>query len=98
MPLVVSAICGDGIKSASEVCDGSLFGSTNTSCTAYGWLYGSVTCASCALDYSACTNTSTPSSSTSSSGGGGGGISKILFATKGTYNIYVHVIPAKAGI
>jgi parallel beta-helix repeat protein len=74
LPLVVAAVCGDGVKVGSEACDASDFGSTNTSCTSINWLYGTITCSgSCALDTSACTNTTPAVATPAATGGGGGG-------------------------
>jgi parallel beta-helix repeat protein len=72
LPLVITAVCNDSVKAGGEACDGSDFGSTNTSCTSLGYLYGSITCSSCVLDTSACTNT-TPIVNNNNPGGGGGG-------------------------
>ncbi|MFH1828740.1 MAG: NosD domain-containing protein, partial [Nanoarchaeota archaeon] len=74
LPLVATSVCGNLVKESSEACDGSDFG--GLSCIDYGYLYGSLSCTSCTIVSSACTNTSgssSSSSSTSSGGGGGGG-------------------------
>ena len=52
--VIVKDICGDGILTGKEICDGTLF-NTSKDCRTYGFDSGDVTCSpSCALDFSTC--------------------------------------------
>ena len=55
--LIVKDICGDGILTEKEICDGTLF-STSKDCRTYGFDSGDVSCSTtCTLNFSTCTKT-----------------------------------------
>ena len=51
-----NAVCGDGVKQASEACDGNDLG--GQSCGSQGFDGGSLSCSACALVYGSCWNAS----------------------------------------
>ena len=78
--------CGDGVIEGDEQCEGTDFG--GKSCSSYGYSRGSLSCNSCRISKSGCSNGNGGSSSGggggSSGGGGGGGSTPLTTEDKGT--------------